>query len=106
MVLLVIRNTFLHIFRPIIHHDIPNNIPIDPQKITYVGFTTLSVVGCLIEHDNMVLLCKWDIQPSYGLWTLPAGYLEIGESTAEGAIRETWEEACAEVEVVSPFAQR
>lgn len=37
--------------------------------------------------------------------TLPAGYLEIGESAAEGAIRETWEEACAEVEVVSPFAQ-
>ncbi|XP_004304359.1 PREDICTED: nudix hydrolase 23, chloroplastic-like [Fragaria vesca subsp. vesca] len=63
------------------------------------------VVGCLIEHDNMVLLCKRNIQPSYGLWTLPAGYLEIGESAAEGAIRETWEEACAEVEVVSPFAQ-
>lgn len=37
--------------------------------------------------------------------TLPAGYLEIGESAAEGAIRETWEEACAEVEIVSPFAQ-
>ncbi|PRQ44461.1 putative hydrolase [Rosa chinensis] len=63
------------------------------------------VVGCLIEHDNMVLLCKRNIQPSYGLWTLPAGYLEIGESAAEGAIRETWEEACAEVEIVSPFAQ-
>uniref|UniRef100_A0A2P2KBX8 Nudix hydrolase domain-containing protein n=2 Tax=Rhizophora mucronata TaxID=61149 RepID=A0A2P2KBX8_RHIMU len=63
------------------------------------------VVGCLIEHDNKVLLCKRNIQPSYGLWTLPAGYLEIGESAAEGAIRETWEEAHAEVEVVSPFAQ-
>ncbi|XP_012087777.1 nudix hydrolase 23, chloroplastic isoform X1 [Jatropha curcas] len=63
------------------------------------------VVGCLIEHDNKILLCKRNIQPSYGLWTLPAGYLEIGESAAEGAIRETWEEARAEVEVVSPFAQ-
>ncbi|XP_070666226.1 nudix hydrolase 23, chloroplastic isoform X2 [Malus domestica] len=63
------------------------------------------VVGCLIEHDNKVLLCKRKIQPSYGLWTLPAGYMEIGESAAEGAIRETWEEACAEVEVVSPFSQ-
>ncbi|KAG6772317.1 hypothetical protein POTOM_023721 [Populus tomentosa] len=62
------------------------------------------VVGCLIEHDNKVLLCKRNIQPSFGLWTLPAGYLEIGESAAEGAIRETWEEAHAEVEVVSPFA--
>ncbi|KAG8472242.1 hypothetical protein CXB51_034486 [Gossypium anomalum] len=37
--------------------------------------------------------------------TLPVGYLEIGESAAEGTIRETWEEACAEVEVISPFAQ-
>lgn len=37
--------------------------------------------------------------------TLPAGYMEIGESAAEGAIRETWEEACAEVETLSPFAQ-
>ncbi|KAF7852347.1 hypothetical protein BT93_L0902 [Corymbia citriodora subsp. variegata] len=63
------------------------------------------VVGCLIEHDNKVLLCKRNIEPSNGLWTLPAGYMEIGESAAEGAIRETWEEACAEVEVLSPFVQ-
>ncbi|KAM1079341.1 hypothetical protein ACFX2B_013914 [Malus domestica] len=63
------------------------------------------VVGCLIEHDNRILLCKRKIQPSYGLWTLPAGYMEIGESAAEGAIRETREEACADVEVLSPFAQ-
>ncbi|XAR68601.1 FAD diphosphatase [Bertholletia excelsa] len=63
------------------------------------------VVGCLIEHDDKILLCKRKIQPSFGLWTLPAGYMEMGESAAEGAIRETWEEARAEVEVLSPFAQ-
>ncbi|KDO70915.1 hypothetical protein CISIN_1g022283mg [Citrus sinensis] len=63
------------------------------------------VVGCLIEHDKKILLCKRKIEPSYGLWTLPAGYMEIGESAAEGAIRETWEEARADVEVQSPFAQ-
>lgn len=63
------------------------------------------VVGCLIEHEQKVLLCKRNIQPSFGLWTLPAGYLEIGESAAEGAMRETWEEAGAKVEVISPFAQ-
>nr|GMD44632.1 nudix hydrolase 23, chloroplastic isoform X1 [Ipomoea batatas] len=63
------------------------------------------VVGCLIEHDNKILLCKRNIQPSHGLWTLPAGYLEMGESTVEGAMRETWEEAGAEVEIISPFAQ-
>ncbi|KAF5737343.1 nudix hydrolase 23 chloroplastic isoform X2 [Tripterygium wilfordii] len=72
-------------------------------KITYQN--PKMVVGCLIEHDNKVLLCKRNIQPSYGLWTLPAGYLENGESAAEGAMRETWEEARAEVEVLSPFAQ-
>lgn len=62
------------------------------------------VVGCLIEHDNKILLCKRKIQPSYGLWTLPAGYMEIGESATEGAMRETWEEAGAKVQVLSPFA--
>ncbi|XP_057836052.1 uncharacterized protein LOC131046345 isoform X2 [Cryptomeria japonica] len=64
-----------------------------------------TVVGCLVEHNDKVLLCKRKIQPSYGLWTLPAGFLEVGESAAGGAARETLEEACAEVEVVSPFAQ-
>ncbi|KAG7574573.1 NUDIX hydrolase domain [Arabidopsis suecica] len=63
------------------------------------------VVGCLIEHEEKVLLCKRNIQPSHGLWTLPAGYLEVGESAAQGAMRETWEEAGATVEVISPFAQ-
>ncbi|KAL9237792.1 hypothetical protein vseg_012297 [Gypsophila vaccaria] len=63
------------------------------------------VVGCLIEHENKILLCKRNIQPSHGRWTLPAGYMEMGESAAEGAIRETQEEAGADVEVVSPFAQ-
>ncbi|MCD9638787.1 Nudix hydrolase 23, chloroplastic [Datura stramonium] len=65
----------------------------------------LQVVGCLIEHDKKILMCRRKIHPSYGLWTLPAGYMEIGESAAEGAIRETWEEANAEVEIQSPFAQ-
>ncbi|KAK9091699.1 hypothetical protein Sjap_024876 [Stephania japonica] len=62
------------------------------------------VVGCLLEHDGKILLCRRKIQPAYGLWTLPAGYMEIGESAVEGALRETWEEACADAEVVAPFA--
>lgn len=63
------------------------------------------VVGCLIEHEDKVLLCKRNIQPSHGRWTLPAGYMEMGESATEGAMRETWEEANAEVEILLPFAQ-
>ncbi|XP_055801468.1 nudix hydrolase 23, chloroplastic isoform X1 [Solanum dulcamara] len=72
-------------------------------KITYEN--PKMVVGCLIEHDKKILMCRRKIHPSHGLWTLPAGYMEIGESAAEGAIRETWEEANAEVEVQSLFAQ-
>ncbi|CAN4096720.1 unnamed protein product [Withania somnifera] len=72
-------------------------------KITYEN--PKMVVGCLIEHDKKILMCRRKIHPSYGLWTLPAGYMEMGESAVEGAIRETWEEANAEVEVQSPFTQ-
>ncbi|MEH6626450.1 MAG: NUDIX hydrolase [Motiliproteus sp.] len=55
------------------------------------------VAGCLVAHEDKVLLCKRDIEPRRGLWTLPAGFMENNESTREAAIRETREEACAEV---------
>jgi len=61
------------------------------------------VVGCLIEHDNKILLCRRAIEPRYGLWTLPAGFMENGETTMEAAQRETHEEACAEVDLVQLF---
>ena len=55
------------------------------------------VVGCLPECDDRILLCKRAIEPRYGLWTLPAGFLENGETLASGALRETLEEAHARV---------
>ncbi len=57
------------------------------------------VVGCLPVHDDQVLLCKRAIEPRLGLWTLPAGFLESGETLAAGALRETLEEANARVEL-------
>lgn len=57
------------------------------------------IAGCLPIYQDQVLLCKRAIEPGYGLWTLPAGFMENGETTREGAIRETREEACAEVEL-------
>jgi ADP-ribose pyrophosphatase YjhB (NUDIX family) len=57
------------------------------------------VVGCLPEWDGKVLLCKRAIEPRYGLWTLPAGFLENGETVAAGALRETLEEAQAKVAI-------
>jgi ADP-ribose pyrophosphatase YjhB (NUDIX family) len=57
------------------------------------------VVGCLPEWDDRVLLCRRAIEPRHGLWTLPAGFLENGETVVAGAVRETLEEASARVVV-------
>lgn len=57
----------------------------------------LNVVGMICEWDNKILLCKRNIEPRWGKWTLPAGFMELGETTAQGAARETVEEAGAQV---------
>jgi ADP-ribose pyrophosphatase YjhB (NUDIX family) len=57
------------------------------------------VVGCIPEWEDRILLCRRAIAPRYGLWTLPAGFMENGETTQAGAARETLEEANARVEV-------
>jgi len=62
------------------------------------------VVGCIAEKDGKVLLCKRAIEPRHGYWTVPAGFMELGESLAEGAARETLEEALAEIEIGHMFA--
>ena len=57
----------------------------------------LNVVGTVPVWGDKVLLCKRNIEPRRGFWTLPAGFMELGETTAEGALRETHEEAGAEI---------
>ena len=64
----------------------------------------LVVVGCVPERDGKILLCKRAIEPRHGYWTVPAGFMELHESTAQGAARETLEEACAEVTIGHLFA--
>ena len=64
----------------------------------------LIVVGCVAEKDGKVLLCKRSIEPRSGYWTVPAGFMELGESLAAGAARETLEEACAEIDIGHLFA--
>lgn len=61
------------------------------------------VVGCIPEYDNRILICRRNIEPRRGKWTLPAGFLENGESLREGALRETYEESRARVEIIAPF---
>lgn len=62
------------------------------------------VVGCVAQWQNKVLLCKRAIEPRAGFWTLPAGFLENDETVEQGALRETREEALAEVENLVPLA--
>lgn len=62
------------------------------------------VTGCIPEYDGKVLLCRRAIEPRSGYWTLPAGYMELGETSLEAAARETLEEACARVEVLDLYA--
>ena len=55
------------------------------------------VVGSVVVAGDAVLMCRRAIEPRRGFWTLPAGYLELGETLEEGAAREAWEEAQAEI---------
>lgn len=59
----------------------------------------INVVGTVPVWGDQVLLCRRNIEPRFGLWTLPAGFLELGETSAAGALRETEEEAGAHVEL-------
>lgn len=63
----------------------------------------LNVVGTLPIWGDQVLLCRRNIEPRFGLWTLPAGFMELGETTAEGAIRETEEEAGARIDLLGLY---
>ena len=64
----------------------------------------LNVVGTIPVWEDKVLLCKRNIEPRLGKWTLPAGFMELGETVAEGAARETREEAGAVFEMQDLFS--
>lgn len=62
------------------------------------------VVGSVVRHDGRYLMCRRAINPRKGYWTLPAGFLEHGETPIEGAVREAREEANAEIEISGVLA--
>jgi ADP-ribose pyrophosphatase YjhB (NUDIX family) len=62
------------------------------------------IVGCIPEWDGKVLLCRRGIEPRHGLWTVPAGFMELNETVPNGAVRETLEEANARVEIEQLYA--
>ena len=64
----------------------------------------LNVVGTVPYYGDKVLLCKRNIEPRWGKWTLPAGFMELNETVAEGAARETIEESGAQFELEGFFS--
>ena len=74
-----------------------------PQCKTIHYVNPLYVVGTIPVWGDKVLLCKRNIEPRFGKWTLPAGFMEMGETTAQGAARETDEEAGAQFEMQELF---
>lgn len=78
-------------------HTIPDDDTRERLVCTDCGYIHYDnpkmVCGVLAVHDGRILLCRRAIEPRYGLWTLPAGFMELGESMADGAKRETVEEA-------------
>ena len=91
-----------------VEHKIPAGDNLPRHVCTRCGTVHYSnpklVVGCVPEFDGKILLCKRGIEPRLGYWTVPAGFMENGETTQEGARRESFEEAQAEVEIGSLLA--
>ena len=72
------------------------------QECNWIHYENpLVIVGAVCTWGDTILLCKRAIEPRLGYWTIPAGFMELGESTEEGAKRETREEAGAEIEITA-----
>ena len=92
--------------------QVVRRIPPDDDRLRYVCDSCdvvhyqnpKIVAGCIPVWEDKVLLCKRAIEPRYGYWTLPAGFMELGETSQAAALRETMEEANARVEIVNLFA--
>ena len=82
---------------------VPAGDTIERQVCSTCGYVAYEnpkiVVGSVVAEGGLVLLCRRAIEPRRGFWTLPAGYLELHETTAEGARREAMEEAGADIEL-------
>lgn len=88
-------------------HETTKKVPLGDSKIRQVCVACGTIhyenpkviCGALVIWENQILLCRRAIEPRYGLWTLPAGYMELAETMAEGAARETFEEAEAYINI-------
>ncbi len=87
--------------------DIAHKVPADDNRLRHVctdcgtiHYQNPNIVaGTIPVYENKILLCRRAIEPRHGFWTLPAGFMENQETTTEAAMRETWEEAEAKVDI-------
>jgi ADP-ribose pyrophosphatase len=71
----------------------------------YVHYVNPKIIaGCILELEGKYLLCQRAIPPRPGTWTLPAGFMESGETTEQAALREVWEESGVRAEIISPYS--
>ena len=89
---------------PDFHHVVPEDDDRERRVCRTCGFVDYvnpKIVAGVVatREDGRVLMCKRAIEPRSGFWTLPAGYMEEGESVEEAALREAREEACATLEL-------
>ncbi len=90
---------------------IEHKVPVDDNRPRHVCITCGTihyqnpniVAGTIPVFEDRILLCKRAIEPRHGFWTLPAGFMENQETTTEAALRETWEEAEARVQIESLY---
>jgi len=84
-----------------VEHKIPNNddhVRAICTKCHAIHYQNPKIItGVIVEHGGKILLAKRAIQPRYGTWTIPAGFMELGETTQAGAIRECYEETEAKI---------
>ncbi len=93
-------------------NEVEHKIPEADNRLRYVCISCETihyqnpniVAGTIPVFEDKILLCKRAIEPRYGYWTLPAGFMENKETTTEAACRETWEEAEAVVEIGNLFS--
>ena len=71
----------------------------------YVAYENPKIIaGAVVADGEKIMLCRRAIDPQKGKWTIPAGFLELGEAPDEGAAREAMEEACATIEIIDLLA--
>lgn len=93
---------------PSFNTRVPGGDNLSRRVCDHCGFVAYEnprvVVGSVVRHGDKILLCRRAIEPRYGFWTIPAGYMELSETPVAGSMREAMEEANASIAIESLLA--